>query len=221
MADYIGDKSDVEVLRVNEEESVNLETEVTDIKRDDVIEWKFGDEETPIAQINPSKNISSTSDKGLFRDKLKLNHQTGDLTIKDIRQKHTGVYKLKITRGGKTSYKTISVFVRCAREDSKKTTGNDLEEKTENDSEETGNNFEEKTEINFEEKTEINSEEKTENKLEQKTGNDSEKTTGKNHRSQQEKIHRTEDNRRRFTGQKTTGEDSQDRRQQEKIKRFK
>ncbi|XP_073669688.1 uncharacterized protein [Paramisgurnus dabryanus] len=106
-------RGDVEVLRVNEEESVDLKTEVTDIKKVDLIEWRFGDKETPIAEINPANNIFRLSDKGLFRDKLKLNHQTGDLTISDIRWEHTGVYKLKIIRGGKTSYKTISVSVRC------------------------------------------------------------------------------------------------------------
>nr|XP_055073004.1 uncharacterized protein LOC129452966 [Misgurnus anguillicaudatus] len=103
----------VEVLRVNEEESVDLKTEVTDIQRVDLIEWRFGDKETPIAQISPVLGSPSTSDKGLFRDKLTLNRQTGDLTINDIRWEHTGVYKLKITRGGKTSYKTISVSVKC------------------------------------------------------------------------------------------------------------
>nr|XP_055072790.1 uncharacterized protein LOC129452790 [Misgurnus anguillicaudatus] len=94
--------------------SVDLETEVTDIKKGDVIEWRFG--ETLIAEINPANNIFSTydGDDDLFRDKLKLNHQTGDLNINDFREEHKGDYRLKITRGGKTSYKRFNVFVRVS-----------------------------------------------------------------------------------------------------------
>nr|XP_055073698.1 uncharacterized protein LOC129453462 isoform X2 [Misgurnus anguillicaudatus] len=96
---------------VDEGKSVDLKTEVTDIQKDDVIEWRFGDEETVIAKINHANNIFITFDDDLFRDKLKLNDQTGDLTINDIRQKHGGVYLLKIIRGGKTSYARFIVFV--------------------------------------------------------------------------------------------------------------
>nr|XP_055072791.1 uncharacterized protein LOC129452791 [Misgurnus anguillicaudatus] len=87
--------------------SVDLKTDLTDIKRVDLIEWRFG--ETLIAKISPASNISSTYDDNLFRDKLKLNPQTGDLNIKDFREEHEGGYKLKIIRGGKTSYKRFTV----------------------------------------------------------------------------------------------------------------
>ncbi|XP_073717884.1 uncharacterized protein [Misgurnus anguillicaudatus] len=89
--------------------SVDLKTDLTDIKRVDLIEWRFG--ETLIAEINPASNIFSTydGDDDLFRDKLKLNHKTGDLNINDIREEHEGGYKLKIIRGGKTSYKRFTV----------------------------------------------------------------------------------------------------------------
>ncbi|XP_073718460.1 uncharacterized protein [Misgurnus anguillicaudatus] len=107
IAELLGE---TKILEVDEGESVDLKTEVTDIKRDDVIEWRFG--ETLIAEINPANNISSTYDDDLFRDKLKLNHQTGDLIISDFREEHIGGYELKITRGGKTSYKRFIVSVR-------------------------------------------------------------------------------------------------------------
>ncbi|XP_065099460.1 uncharacterized protein [Paramisgurnus dabryanus] len=89
--------------------SADLKTDLTDIQRDDVIEWRFG--ESLIAKINPVNNIFSTydGDKGLFRDKLKLNPQTGDLTINDFREEHKGGYKLKIIRGGQSSYKRFTV----------------------------------------------------------------------------------------------------------------
>ncbi|XP_073718464.1 uncharacterized protein [Misgurnus anguillicaudatus] len=107
---FVRDK--IKPLQVYEGESVDLKTEVKDIKRDDVIEWRF--RETLIAEINPANNIFSTydGDDDLFRDKLKLNHQTGDLNINDIRREHKGDYRLKIIRGGKTSYKRSIVIVR-------------------------------------------------------------------------------------------------------------
>ncbi|XP_065099489.1 uncharacterized protein [Paramisgurnus dabryanus] len=107
----IAELGKTKTLEVNEEESVDLKTEVTDIEKDDLIEWRF--KETLIAEISPANNpIIYHGDTGLFRDKLELNRHTGDLTINDIRQKHTGVYKLKIIRGGKTSYKRFNVILR-------------------------------------------------------------------------------------------------------------
>nr|XP_055073702.1 uncharacterized protein LOC129453464 isoform X2 [Misgurnus anguillicaudatus] len=108
------------VLKVDEGKSVDLKTEVTDIQRDEKIEWRFrdeygeDDEEFLIAEINPANNMFSTydGDKGRFRDKLKLNHQTGDLNINNFRKKHTGEYILKITRDGKTTYRRFRVSVR-------------------------------------------------------------------------------------------------------------
>ncbi|XP_073721574.1 uncharacterized protein [Misgurnus anguillicaudatus] len=98
---------------VDEGYSVDLKTDLNDIQKNDLIMWTFG--ETLIAEINPANNIFSTydGDDDLFRDKLKLNHQTGDLNIKDIRQKHEGDYKLKIIRDGETSYKRFTVSLGC------------------------------------------------------------------------------------------------------------
>ncbi|XP_073718463.1 uncharacterized protein [Misgurnus anguillicaudatus] len=105
----------MEKVSVNEGKSYTLKNTLTEIKTDDVIEWTFGDDKTLIAKINPANNIFSTYDNNLFRDKLKLNYQTGDLTINDFREEHTGVYKLKIISGGKTSYKRFRVFVRASK----------------------------------------------------------------------------------------------------------
>ncbi|XP_065099456.1 uncharacterized protein [Paramisgurnus dabryanus] len=104
----------LELIGVNEEESADLKTDLTDIQRVDLIEWRF--KETLIAEINPANNIFSTydGDNNKFRGKLKLNPQTGDLNINDIREKHTGGYKLKIIRDGETSHKFFSVFVKSA-----------------------------------------------------------------------------------------------------------
>ncbi|XP_057181224.1 uncharacterized protein LOC130548462 [Triplophysa rosa] len=99
----------IESKTVVEGESPSLYTNVTDIQRGDVIEWMFGDEETLIAEMNsPSK---PGDDNGRFRSILLLNKQTGDLTINNIKKKHSGDYKLKIIKGGKTSYNTFNVLV--------------------------------------------------------------------------------------------------------------
>ncbi|XP_065099504.1 uncharacterized protein [Paramisgurnus dabryanus] len=107
-------RDNVEVLQVNEEESVDLKTEVTDIQGVDLIEWRFGHNKTLIAEINPANKIFSTynGDYDEFKDKLTLSDQTGDLNIKDITWAHSGVYTRKITKGGQEIYKIFAVFVR-------------------------------------------------------------------------------------------------------------
>ncbi|XP_056614807.1 uncharacterized protein LOC130429971 [Triplophysa dalaica] len=92
-----------------ENDSVTLNTDVTELKSDDVIQWRFG--ETLIAEIN-RKNNKFTTDDEIFRDRLKLNDKTGDLTIRDLNTEHTGHYKLKIINSRGTSYSQIKVYVR-------------------------------------------------------------------------------------------------------------
>ncbi|KAA0711845.1 hypothetical protein E1301_Tti013454 [Triplophysa tibetana] len=92
-----------------ENDSVTLNTDVTELKSDDVIQWRFG--ETLIAEIN-RKNNKFTTDDEIFRDRLKLNEQTGDLTIRDLNTEHTGHYKLKIINSKGTSYSQFKVYVR-------------------------------------------------------------------------------------------------------------
>ncbi|XP_073717819.1 uncharacterized protein [Misgurnus anguillicaudatus] len=100
-----------DTVTVNEGDSVTLHTGVTEIQMDVVIEWMFGHDQVLIAVINRAADtIALDGDDVRFRDRLKLNNQTGDLTITDIRSEHTGVYKLEIT-GEKTTTKTFSVSV--------------------------------------------------------------------------------------------------------------
>nr|XP_055073734.1 uncharacterized protein LOC129453500 [Misgurnus anguillicaudatus] len=102
-----------ELMTVNAGESVTLETRVTEIQRDDKIEWMFGDKETVIAQTDSAFNIFSTydGDNDVFKDTLGLDHQTGDLTIKNIRKRHAGVYTLKIIISGNVSFRRLRVTV--------------------------------------------------------------------------------------------------------------
>ncbi|CAM4659647.1 unnamed protein product [Leuciscus chuanchicus] len=95
-----------------EGDSVTLNTGVTEIYEDDDIMWKFGDEKSLIAQISRDTGVSPTSDvpDERFRDRLKLDHQTGSLTITNITTEHTGVYEVKII-GAKLVPKIFRVSV--------------------------------------------------------------------------------------------------------------
>nr|XP_055072926.1 uncharacterized protein LOC129452880 isoform X4 [Misgurnus anguillicaudatus]XP_055072927.1 uncharacterized protein LOC129452880 isoform X4 [Misgurnus anguillicaudatus]XP_055072928.1 uncharacterized protein LOC129452880 isoform X4 [Misgurnus anguillicaudatus]XP_055072929.1 uncharacterized protein LOC129452880 isoform X4 [Misgurnus anguillicaudatus] len=100
-----------DTVSVMEGDSVTLHTGLNAIQLDVVIEWMFGNDQVLIAVINIAANTISLDGADVrFRDRLKLNNQTGDLTITDIRYEHTGVYKLEIT-GEKTTTKTFIVSV--------------------------------------------------------------------------------------------------------------
>ncbi|XP_058615775.1 uncharacterized protein LOC131529849 isoform X2 [Onychostoma macrolepis] len=96
-----------------EGDSVTLNTDVTEIREDNSILWKFGAGNSHIAKISREKQIFFKYDDvldGRFRDRLKMDHQTGSLTITNITSKHAGLYNLEIT-GAKWSSKTFSVSV--------------------------------------------------------------------------------------------------------------
>ncbi|XP_051763481.1 natural killer cell receptor 2B4-like isoform X2 [Ctenopharyngodon idella] len=101
-----------EMLSVMEGDSVLLHTDVSEIHEDDEILWKFGADKSLIAEISRAAGISSTYDvpDWRFRDRLKLDDQTGSLTITNTRTEHTGVYVLEIS-GVKLTKKTFSVSV--------------------------------------------------------------------------------------------------------------
>uniref|UniRef100_A0A8C1QUJ7 Ig-like domain-containing protein n=1 Tax=Cyprinus carpio TaxID=7962 RepID=A0A8C1QUJ7_CYPCA len=96
-----------ESLSVMEGDSVLLQNNVTTIHEDDDILWKFGAENSLIAQINRENQIFPDE---RFRDRLKLDRQTGSLTIMNITTQHTGVYEVKIS-GARRTTKTFSVSV--------------------------------------------------------------------------------------------------------------
>ncbi len=101
-----------ESVSVMEGDSVTLNTDVTEISEDDDILWKFGADNSLLAEISSEEQIFYTYNgtDGKFRDRLKVDHQTGSLTITNITFEHTGLYKLDII-GVKWSSKTFSVSV--------------------------------------------------------------------------------------------------------------
>jgi len=82
-----------------EGDSVTLNSDLTEMKDDDLIQWRFGDGNTLIAEINKQADRITVYDDvldGRFRDRLKLDNQTGSLTITNTRPEHTGEYVLLI-----------------------------------------------------------------------------------------------------------------------------
>ncbi|XP_073700308.1 uncharacterized protein [Garra rufa] len=94
-----------------EGDSVTLNTDV-EVQRKDMLLWIFGPKETRIAEIY-NQNIFMYDSYKTFGDSLQVDHQTGSLTIRNIRTENAGLYKLltirKIIRGN--SYKRFSVTV--------------------------------------------------------------------------------------------------------------
>ncbi|XP_077081486.1 uncharacterized protein LOC143735256 isoform X2 [Siphateles boraxobius] len=93
------------VKSVMEGDSVTLNTGVTEIKKDDVIEWRFGTDGSLLARINRELDeiyISNYADER-FRDRLKLDDQTGSLTIMNTRTSDSGLYEV-IIRGKNTKF---------------------------------------------------------------------------------------------------------------------
>uniref|UniRef100_A0A8C1H8W8 Immunoglobulin domain-containing protein n=1 Tax=Cyprinus carpio carpio TaxID=630221 RepID=A0A8C1H8W8_CYPCA len=85
-------------ISVMEGESVSINSGLTEMMDDDVILWRFWIEETLIAEINKEVDSFTVYDvlDGRFRDRLKLNKQTGYLIITNTTTEHTGTYELQI-----------------------------------------------------------------------------------------------------------------------------
>ncbi|XP_051550718.1 uncharacterized protein LOC127438848 [Myxocyprinus asiaticus] len=108
------DTDEVKSVSVMEGDSVTLYTDLTEIKRDDHILWRFGSENpnNVIAEIIKRADLIRTYDyDGRFKDSLQLNNQTGSLTIRNIRITHSGLYKLAVNNG-RVFYKSFRII--CA-----------------------------------------------------------------------------------------------------------
>ncbi len=99
----------VKSVSVTEGESVTLEIDDT---TDNEIQWRFG-HNILIAQINRQRGKIQVFDNvldGRFRDRLKLDHQTGSLTITDTRTTDSGLYEV-IGSSTQTSLNTFNLTV--------------------------------------------------------------------------------------------------------------
>ena len=102
----------VNTLKYTVGDSVTLQTDVSELKNDERILWKFSDKETFIAELNAATNqaLFYEGPDGRFRDRLQLNQRTGDLTIRNISRAHSDVYTLQITSGKKITCKRFMVI---------------------------------------------------------------------------------------------------------------
>ncbi|XP_077083189.1 uncharacterized protein LOC143736334 [Siphateles boraxobius] len=102
----VGKTDEVKSVSVKEGDSVSLNTDV-EVQRDDLIVWRFGDKGILLAKIDVETKETSLNDADeRFRDRLKIDHQTGSLTIKNTRTEHTGLYELQI-RGRESSQRFL------------------------------------------------------------------------------------------------------------------
>ncbi|XP_052446718.1 uncharacterized protein LOC127988150 [Carassius gibelio] len=101
----------VKTVSVMEGETVTLQMNVTEIQTDDLIQWMFGD--TVLAEIHKTAKRFSIYDgpDGRFRDRLKLDNQTGSLIITNTRSTDSGRYELKIISSRHIINRRITVIV--------------------------------------------------------------------------------------------------------------
>ncbi|XP_077083204.1 SLAM family member 5 [Siphateles boraxobius] len=100
-------------ISVEEGDSASLNSDLTEMKDDDVIQWRFGNKNTSIAEINKRADSITVYDdvlNGRFRDRLKLDDQTGSLTITNTGTEHAGVYERQIN--GVRKRFSLTVFAR-------------------------------------------------------------------------------------------------------------
>ncbi|XP_077081459.1 uncharacterized protein LOC143735239 [Siphateles boraxobius] len=104
---------DTDRVSVMEGDSVTLNTGFQ-TNQQDRIRWYYND--IRIAQINRDQSkictdVQCNKDTERFRDRLKLDHQTGSLIITNIQNTDSGVYQLQISSGSSDSEKTFSVIL--------------------------------------------------------------------------------------------------------------
>ncbi|XP_059426072.1 uncharacterized protein LOC132160321 [Carassius carassius] len=94
-----------ETTSVMEGDSVTLHTNLTEILNDDTLLWVFGPKESVISQITRKSDLTSffVTDDVRFKGRLLVDQNTGSLTIRNTRKRHSGQYKLTISREKITS----------------------------------------------------------------------------------------------------------------------
>ncbi len=107
---FVADADVMKSVSVTEGDSVSLNTDVTEVQRDDQILWMFGPQETRIAEIY-KHSIDMFSSNEIFGDRLQLDSFTGSLIIRNIRTTDSGLYKLQIRSDRGHSDKTFNITV--------------------------------------------------------------------------------------------------------------
>ncbi|XP_059399812.1 uncharacterized protein LOC132131734 [Carassius carassius] len=104
--DVVGETDGVKSVSVMEGDSVTLQYDVSEVQRDDLIVWRFGDKGLLLAKIDVESNNTSLNDADeRFRDRLKLS-ESRSLTIKNTRTTDSGLYEVQI-RGSESSQRFL------------------------------------------------------------------------------------------------------------------
>ncbi|ROL50582.1 hypothetical protein DPX16_1125 [Anabarilius grahami] len=96
---------------VMEGDSVTLQFNVTEIQTGDGIMWKFGTNRNLLAETDGVTSKIPVDLDERFRDRLKLDPQTGSLTITNITTEHEGVYEVEISGSSMETKCRFSVTV--------------------------------------------------------------------------------------------------------------
>ncbi len=105
--------ADTDVMKsvsVTEGDNVSLNTDVTEVQREDQILWMFGPKETRIAELY-KHSIDMFGSNEMFGDRLQIDSFTGSLTIRNIRSTDSGLYKRQIRSNRGNSDKTFNLSV--------------------------------------------------------------------------------------------------------------
>ncbi|KAL0161111.1 hypothetical protein M9458_044836, partial [Cirrhinus mrigala] len=107
------DVGEAEMKIVSVMEGAPVTLHVPEIHGDELIVWRFGDEGKLIAKHDVEAKSPTLYDETdeRFRDRLKLDHQTGSLIITNSRTTDSGLYKVKISSNKQTLYKRFTVTV--------------------------------------------------------------------------------------------------------------
>lgn len=91
-------------------DTVTLHTGLTEIEKDDVMDWMFKTKGVVIARVEYNNNpVTYDAENEEFRGRLKADRQTGDLNITNIKTTDDGVYE--VTNSVNTFRKTFRVRV--------------------------------------------------------------------------------------------------------------
>lgn len=82
-------------LSVKEGDSVTLNPDLNETQGFNLIQWRFGGDGSTIARTDGNE-ISYANDER-FRDRLQLNDQTGSLTITNMKNTDSGLYRVMIS----------------------------------------------------------------------------------------------------------------------------
>ncbi|XP_067258916.1 uncharacterized protein [Chanodichthys erythropterus] len=107
-----GVSGESETVSVMEGDSVTLNSDLTEIMNKDTILWMFGPKDSLIAQVGRTDDLTKflVPDVLAFRGRVQVNKDTGSLTIRNTRIRHSGQYKLTISRE-QTRIKIFNVTV--------------------------------------------------------------------------------------------------------------